>query len=81
MILILSSNLGFDTLFLLSGFFLSFSSFRKTEINPLLIYLQVYLRYTPTYGIIILILSTLTLHFGYGPNWNKMEIQAVNWSG
>ena len=79
MMLILSWHLALDTFFLISGFLLSFSSFNKnSQMNPFWIYLKSYLHFTPTYAIIILISSTLLLHFGYGPFWNHVENHALN---
>ena len=79
MMFILSWHLALDTLILIMGFGLSYSSFSQNgPINPFVLYLKTYGHVTPTYAITVLISSTLLLHWGNGPFWNQLEKQAEN---
>lgn len=80
--LITSGTLSVDTFFLMSGFLMSFLTLKELDkrkfINPLFSYLHRYIRLTPAYALIMLVLSTLILHLGSGPLWNLMHMQAQN---
>jgi peptidoglycan/LPS O-acetylase OafA/YrhL len=80
MMMVFGGTLSVDTFFLLSGFLMGYLTLKHLDkaktINPLMMYLHRYIRLTPAYGLIMLVLSTIILHFGSGPTWNFMERQA-----
>lgn len=83
MMTIFSGTLSVDTFFLLSGFLMSYLTMKqldksKGKINPLMLYLHRYIRLTPAYGLIMLVLSTVILHFGSGPMWSMFTVQSDN---
>lgn len=67
-----------DTFFVISGLLVSYHLLRELErnkgrLNIGLFYLRRYLRFTPTYAIVLAFMATLVIYVGSGPNWFNVE--------
>ena len=82
MMMVMSGPLAVDTFFLMSGFLMSYLTLKEYDkkgfrlFDPLNGYIHRYIRLTPAYGLIMLVLTTLILHVGSGPQWARMEAQS-----
>ena len=82
MMVVLSGPLAVDTFFLMSGFLMSYLTLKEYDkrgfrfFDPVNGYIHRYIRLTPAYGLIMLVLTTLILHLGSGPQWERMEAQS-----